>query len=177
MLFFEIKNVFGANAQITANAANDAFGIDQESTERVASTTFGSGAHISVTGGNDAIGINQRSTDNRFALGENSVVRVVAGNNGTGLRQRPRAIPNVNKAVIQANSRINVVAGGIAVGISSSTTTTNPSFLTLEHGVNVSASGNTAFGVSATASNLKLLNSGRVSATSTNAAPMSYGFV
>ncbi len=170
-----VTSVFGPNARINAQGFFDAIAVEQAVNLGSASTTFGTNAHISVSGGDDAFGVTQRSPDNMFVLGQSSIINVAAGNDGHGLQQLPFGFANINQTIIEVNSRIIVTAVGTAVGIESLTSATDPSFLTLEHGAEVSASGNIARGVNVFANNFEMLNRGRIFASSTNAMLNSIG--
>ena len=170
----DTTNMFGVNARINARGTIDAIGIEQNPTLGHAITTFGSGAQINITAGNNSDGILQNSADNRFLFGANSTMNVVAGNDGVGLRQTPFGPDSTASAIMQANSRISVIAGGTATGITSSA---GPgSLITLEQGAEIYASGDRASGIVVTGDGYNLQNNGgRIIATSTNATQASFG--
>ena len=172
----DLTSVFGDNVHINVKGTGATTAVLQTTSSGSASLTFGSGTYIKVIGGNSPGAIRQLSSDNSFILGQNSIIDVTTGGNQFGLNQQPRDTFNRNRAVIQANSRISVVAGLDATGILSTATAPVTSSLTLEHGVEIFASGDAAFGVDVVANGFELQNNGgRIIATSTNAIQESYG--
>ena len=173
----DVTSVFGANVQISASAAVFASGIEQTSDDGMVSATFGANGVITATGA-FPLGVRQRAPDARFELGEGSIINVNAGLTARGIAQEfIGGSPQTSQILLKANSLVNVVSSGsAAVGITSFARGPGPSFLTLEPGAEVFASSsNSTTAVQLSGDNFQMVNSGRITATSTNATPNSRG--
>ncbi len=171
-----VSTSLGAGARITANGAGDGIGIQQETSSGPARTILGANTQINTSGGSFSSAVYQESTDNYFVLGENSIINVRAGVIGFGLIQDGNAVPTTSRAIIGANSRINVVSADEAIGIFSEGEGTTSSFLIVEQGAEIAVRGNSrATGVQIDADNFYMQNRGRITATSTGTPQVSYG--